>query len=93
MNRWEIEKKCAIKAIKDPAFRKRLMSDPKSALKEIDRSLDLKSINIRVVEEKQNEWMLVVPHHNKKYEQLSDSQLEKLFAADCANSFVPTDEC
>ena len=81
MNRWEIEKKVAIKAIKDPAFRKRLMSDPKHALKEIDKSFDPKTINIRIVEEKQNEWVLAIPYPNKKHEKLSESDLEDLFAA------------
>ena len=82
-NRWEAEKKIAIKAIKDPAFRKRLLSNPGHAILEIDKSFKHEGIQIRVVEEKQNEWVLAIPHFKKEYQNLSEKELEGIQAADC----------
>ena len=79
INRWEIEKKAAIKAIKDPGFRRKLKEDPINALTLIDKSIS-KGVNVKVVEEKENEWVLAIPFHSKQWEQLSEIEIEKLFA-------------
>lgn len=90
MNRWEIEKKVAIKAIKDPAFRKKVMSDPMHAIHEIDKSFKRQEIHVRVLEEKQNEWILAIPHYNQGYQNMSEKELENLFAADCQGTCLHT---
>ena len=81
MNRWEMEKKAAIKAIKDPQFRKKLLSKPMDAIKEIDPKMKCDRLQIRVIEEKQNEWILAIPHSAKEHEQMSEEDLLKIYAA------------
>jgi hypothetical protein len=34
MNRWELEQKIVIKALKDPAFKRKLISQPKETVLE-----------------------------------------------------------
>jgi len=87
MNRWEMEKKIVMKALKDPAFKQKLISHPKEALKEcfknekgIDPSL-FDKITIKITQEKQGEWTLSLPHLSKERGHLSDAELEKMFAA------------
>ena len=78
MDRWEIEKKTAIKAIKDPAFRKKLQTDPKKAIREIDKTFTNEDIHIKVVEEKTNEWILSIPPSIQDIDRLSEHDIEKL---------------
>jgi len=89
MNRWEMEKKIVMKALKDPAFKQKLISHPKEALKEcfknekrIDPSL-FDKLTIKIAQEKQGEWTLSLPYLSQKQGNLSDAELEKLFAAVC----------
>ncbi len=83
MNRWEAEKIVAIKAIKDPAFRKKLLADPKKALAEIDPLFaKMTDIQFKIIEEQQNEWTLVLPRTSLEFRNLSDDELSKLSAAD-----------
>lgn len=84
MNRWEIEKKVVLKALKDPSFKKKLLSNPKEALKEFCNEKQLGNIQIKIHEEKQGEWIFSIPNINEKQRELTDAELEKLFAA-CGN--------
>ena len=86
MNRWEIEKKIAIKALKDPAFKKKLLANPKEALKEFLDEKQLGALTIKVYEEKKDEWIFSIPHLDTHGRQMSDQELEKLFAAACIGS-------
>ena len=89
MNRWEFEQKIVIRALKDPAFKKKLLSQPKEAVREFlknekgagsDLSI-LDKINFKVIEEKKDEWVLTLPNF-QKLQGLSDAELEKLAAGD-----------
>lgn len=81
MDRWEIEKKVVMKALKDPAFKKELISNPKKALKGFCKEADLEHAKIKIYEEKQNEWIFSIPHIEAHGKKMSDQELEKLFAA------------
>jgi hypothetical protein len=83
MNRWELEQKVVIKALKDPAFKKQLLANPKEAVRDFlknekgfDRSLWDK-ITVRVVEEQKEEWVLALPSISKEGLNLSDAEMEK----------------
>src|SRR5262245_30133749 len=85
MNRWQVEQKIVIKALKDPAFKKKLMSKPKEAVRECVTPLSQKvvdvslfdKINIRIVEEKKDEWVLTMPYLQAATGTLTDAELEK----------------
>ena len=83
MNRWEMEKKIAIRALKDPNFKKKLLSNPKEALKEFFKGekerLDM--MHVKVYEEKKNEWIFSIPYLEEGHRELSEKELEKLVAA------------
>ena len=87
MDRWEIEKKIVMKALKDPAFKQKLLANPKETIRNTFKdekgiaSADFNKINIRIIEEKQGEWTMSLPHLSKELQNLSESELEKLFAA------------
>lgn len=84
MNHWEIEKKIALKALKDPAFKKKLLTHPKEALKEVfeeEKNLSvLDKLHIKIYEEKKNEWIFSIPYLEEN-RRMSDQELEKIFAA------------
>jgi hypothetical protein len=79
MNRWDIQKKIVEKSIKDPNFKKKLMSHPKEALKsiftkeEINYDL-LDKLEIKVELEKQREWIISIP--DVKIDKLTKNQLK-----------------
>jgi Xaa-Pro aminopeptidase len=82
MNRWEMEKKISIAAIKDPAFKKKLLANPKEALKslfkgELDQAF-LERLDVKVQEEKKNEWVISLPYVEMQRKTLSDEELEKI---------------
>jgi hypothetical protein len=79
MNRWEMEKKIAIAAIKDPSFKKKLLANPKQALKELFKNeltqAQLEQLNIKIQEEKKNEWIIALPHVDLQGQKLSMQNL------------------
>lgn len=84
MNRWDVEKEIAIKALKDPSFKEKLLKNPNKTIegllkgKEKEKFLKFKDeLKIRVIEEKKNEWVISIPCP----ETLSEKELEKLAAA------------
>jgi len=85
MDRWELEKKIVMKALKDPVFKQKLQSNPKEALKEFckgEKGIDLAlldKITVKVLQEKQGEWTLALPNLSK-LESVSDKELENLRA-------------
>lgn len=101
MNRWELEKKIVIQALKNPEFKKKLLSNPKETLKEFlknEKEADptiLDKTTIKILEEKKNEWMIPLPNLGVEMQQLSDQELEKLFAAGGRPTYVncPTMKC
>ena len=86
MNRWTIEQKIMIKALKDPTFKKQLLTNPMEAVREflkdvktIDLSI-LNQIKIRVIEEKKGEWVMALPLLELKENVQSETELGKLNA-------------
>jgi hypothetical protein len=86
MNRWEIEQKIVIRALKDPAFKKKLLAQPREAVLEFLKGekganlAALDKVNIRVVEEKKQEWVLAMPYLKASGEALTDEMTERLHA-------------
>jgi hypothetical protein len=82
MNRWEIEKKIAIAAIKDPSFKKKLLANPKQALKELFKNelaqAQLEPLKIKIEEEKKNEWIIALPYIEINNDNLSSVELKKI---------------
>jgi hypothetical protein len=82
MNRWEMEQKIAIKCIKDPEFKKKLLKDPKKTLKELfknEKTFNLENIHIKIEQEKTSEWIIPIPLVENK-DQLSEKDLLRLTA-------------
>lgn len=84
MNRWELEQKIVLKALKDPVFKKKLLSQPRETLRDFlksEKMIDLSSLdklNIRVVEEKKEEWVLALPSVTTDTSTLTDAEIEKV---------------
>jgi hypothetical protein len=83
MNRWELEQKIVIRALKDPAFKKKLLGQPKEALREFLKGekvdlTGLDKLNLRVVEEQKEEWVLALPSLPAEMSAMAEEQLEKL---------------
>lgn len=65
------------KAWKDPTFKKKLLSDPKSALKEFGIEIPANT-NVKVIEDSANTYTFVIPAAPKNVSQLSESELIKV---------------
>ncbi len=101
MNRWEMEQKIAIHAIKDPEFKKKLLKDPKKAIKEFfktEKNLHLDHIQIKVEQEKKGEWIIALPMIEHA-ERLSEKELTEMAAGNYyllqpgADTITFTEEC
>jgi hypothetical protein len=69
------------KAWKDPTFKRKLMKDPKSALKECGCTVP-DNVNVKVIEDSDNSYTFVIPHAPKNASELSEKELGKV-AAGC----------
>ncbi len=80
-DRIQTEGKINAHAWKDPAFKRKLLSDPQAALKEMGMENIPPSLKIQVIDEEKNHWVIVlhVPPANTK--ELSEEELSKLSAA------------
>lgn len=76
-NEWE--SKIIAHAWKDHNFKKLLLKDPKAALKEFHVEGSEK-FQVKVVEEKDNEWVLVLPKTPLETQKISEEQLLNLAA-------------
>lgn len=68
MNRWKSEKEIILLALKDEAFRNKLLAEPKGALSEASKGklsgkIDaaLLDKDIKIYQEQKDEWMIVLP--------------------------------
>ncbi len=90
MNRWEMEKKIAIAALKDPTFKKKLLANPKEAIKGLLKNelglAHLEKLHVKVQEEKKNEWVISLPYFDVQGHHLSDKELENIASGCGANS-------
>jgi hypothetical protein len=86
MNRWELEQKLVIKALKDPAFKKKLFAQPKEAVREFlknEKGIDfsiLDKVNFRVVEEKNNECVITMPSMKEPGDTLTEEEMSSMAA-------------
>lgn len=81
--RRELETSLIVKAIKDPEFKKSLLSNPRegvvAAVKELDPNFEIRDdMNIQVYEEPENSFYLVLPHIPAQQVEISDEDLEKV---------------
>ena len=87
MNRSECEQKIIMKALRDPNFKSQLIANPKEAIKECLKNEkgfnpnNLDRLNINISQDKQSEWTIHLPELTNEQQNLSDAELEKLFAA------------
>lgn len=71
--------KMIAKAWKDPNFKKKLLSDPANAMKEMGIKVP-GDMRIRCVENTDNEVTIVLPRNPNKNGELNDTQLNQLAA-------------
>ncbi len=72
-----IKAKIIAKAWKDPKFKKKLMENPRAALKEMGVAMP-NDININIIEEGQGSYTLVLPQPRIATEELSEKEIEKI---------------
>lgn len=76
-NRQQTEAKINVRAWKDPAFKEKLMKDPRSALKEMGMSKIPDVLSVQTIEEKRNQWIIRLQERPLNYRELSEEALEK----------------
>lgn len=74
MNYQEMRNKIIVHAWKDPNFKKQLLSNPKAALKSFGLTLP-ENLNIKVMEEPENTFTLVLPKAPAQVRELSEKEL------------------
>jgi hypothetical protein len=79
--RKETEAKINAKAWKDPEFRKKLIANPRQALKEMGMQNIPAQLKIDVMKEEKDHWCIVLREPPAGYGSLSEEELEKLAAA------------
>lgn len=81
-NQDELYRKMIVRAWKDPSFRKRLLSDPKSTLKELGIAFP-KDAKIRCVENTEKEITIVLPQNPASLASSSEEELYKIAGGYC----------
>jgi hypothetical protein len=83
MDRWDLERKIIMQALRDADFKRKLKSHPKEAIQDYMRREKVQgnwdTVTVRIVEEKRGEWSIALP--NISEETLSETELKRLFAA------------
>ncbi len=81
-SRLETEAHINKEAWKDPNFKKHLISNPKEALKKFGMENIPDSLKIKVIEEHEGEWCIVIKRKPKNYDQLDEKDLKELAAGE-----------
>ncbi len=81
-NRQQTEAKINVRVWKDPAFKEKLMKDPRSALKEMGMAKIPDSLAVQTVEEKKNQWIIRLQERPLNFHDLSEEMLEKAAAGE-----------
>ena len=76
-NRNQTEAKINVRAWKDPAFKKKLLENPKAALKEMGMAKIPGALEVKIAEEEKNEWVIRLLNRPLNFKELSDEALEK----------------
>jgi predicted phosphohydrolase len=74
-NRADLEAMLNVKAWKDPKFKKKLLSDPHGALKEM--GIDIKNVKVKVIEE-EKDTVIFVLHPTPMNPEISDEELRRV---------------
>lgn len=82
----DMRSKIIARAWKDPAFKKRLLQDPKGALKEMGLHVD--NTKIKVIEDTNNSFTFVLPPMPSNITHYSDEELARIAAAEGLNTGV-----
>lgn len=77
MTRREIEDYLIERAMVDPGFRKRLLSEPADLLREIGLPVGA-DVKIRVLEEEPKSFYIVIPRVLRQIEELDEEDLDKV---------------
>ena len=74
----ELEERIILKALKDSIFRVQLLKDPKGAIgQELGIALP-DHLSVKIVEEKENEVVLVIPQNAEQDHELTQLELESV---------------
>lgn len=76
--RTKLINKLVNRAEEDSLFRSKLLSDPKAAIEEETGYKLPSNLKINVLEEKHNEYFLVLPYSEPSGGELSDAELENV---------------
>lgn len=88
LTRGEVNDLIAGFASKNPEYRKALLAKPREVVGAQLGTTIPPSVQVKVVEEKPNEFYIVIPHVAKEGEELSDADLEQV-----AGGFKDTYKC
>jgi hypothetical protein len=93
----KLRTKIIVRAWKDPSFRKKLLKNPRAAIKEMGFNVP-ENLEIHVVEDKAGSLTFVLPPSTAQTKQLSDRELELLAAAggdsmNCHTNYAPVTTC
>ncbi len=81
MDSKEVEATISVRAWKDPSFKKKLLSDPREALKSIGIKNIPAVLDIQVMEQKKNTWYINLKEPPRNARELSEEELTKLMVA------------
>lgn len=83
--------------MRDKYFKKKLLSHPKEALKELFkgdiRLSALEHAHVKIIEEKRDEWVIPIPNFVVHSEELSADELKQLAAGVTGGCFDPQGWC
>ncbi len=86
--RKELEAKLIAKALKDELFRNDLRSDPKTSIEKVLGMEIHGEINIRLVEENENEVCLVLLHYFSDINEMTGVELESVAGATYTDTYL-----
>ena len=81
-NRQQTEAQINLHVWKDSAFKDKLKENPHKALKAFGMNKVPDALNIRVIEEDENQWVIRLHKRPVNFKQLSDAELEKAACGD-----------
>ncbi len=80
MSHSQFGEKIIARAWKDPAFKKKLLANPKEALIEMGVHVSA-NVNVQVIEDTNSSYTFVLPASPANAKNLSEAELEKVAAA------------
>ncbi len=87
MSHSQFGEKIIARAWKDPAFKKKLLTNSREALKEMGVNVP-SNVNVKVIEDSANTYTFVLPASPANAKNLSEAELENIAGADPAPTGV-----